>query len=175
MTTQIDARPRRAMRAPGPGAGTVALARVGVLLLGLLLLAGGAAPLRADPNYFEQRRIEAQALETFRRIITLWQEEVYFELYDHGMAASKARITREEFAQRMVELSWVPEGELSPRHLKAQYRFRTVVYVSARIPYRHKFNPDNRFSREQTLLLLQEDGQWKVDLIALVRAPFSGV
>jgi hypothetical protein len=100
---------------------------------------------------------------------------VYFELYDHGMAASKARITREEFAQRMVELSWVPEGELSPRHLKAQYRFRTVVYVSARIPYRHKFNPDNRFSREQTLLLLQEDGQWKVDLIALVRAPFSGV
>ena len=141
----------------------------------LLPLLSAPTALQADPNYFEQRKIEAQALETFRRVITLWQEEVYFELYDHGMASSQARISREEFAQRMVELSWVPEGELNPTYLKAQYRFRTVVYVSARIPYRHKFNPDNRFSKEQTLLMLQEDGQWKVDLIALIRAPYSGV
>jgi hypothetical protein len=142
------------------------------LLLGLLL--GPAAPLRAEANYFEQRKIEAQALETFRRVITLWREEVYFELYDHGMAASKARISREEFAQRMVELGWVPEGELNPTHLKAQFRFRSVVYVTARIPYRQKFNPDVRFSKDQTLLMLQEDGQWKVDLIALIRSPYSG-
>jgi hypothetical protein len=139
------------------------------------LLAGPAAPLRAEPNFFEQRKIEAQALESFRRIVTLWQEEVYFELYDFGMAASKARISREAFAQRMVELNWVPEGELNPTHLKAQFRFRTVVYVTARIPYKDKFNPDKRFTSEQTLLLTQEDGQWKVDLISLIRAPFSGV
>lgn len=143
------------------------------LLLGVLLLAP-AVP-QAEPNFFEQRKIEAQALETFRRVITLWQEEVYFELYDHGMAASQGRLSREEFAQRMVELAWVPEGELNPRFLKAEYRFRTVVYVTARVPYRHKFNPDNRFVKEQTLLLLREGGQWKVDLVSLIRAPFSGV
>ena len=50
-----------------------------------------------------------------------------------------------------------------------------MVYGPAGVRNRHKFNPDNRFSKEQTLLLLQEDGQWKVDLIALIRSPYSGV
>lgn len=143
-------------------------------LVAALLLTGAAGGLRAEPNYFEQRRIEAQALEAFRRMVDLWREEVYFELYDDGIAASRARIGREEFAQRMVELSWVPDGELNPSHLKAAYRFRTIVYVTARMPYRHKFNPERRFAKDQTFLLQQEDGQWKVDLIALIRAPFSG-
>ena len=86
--------------------------------------------------------------------------------------ASRARWVPRLTRRLVVALD---EGELNPRFLKAEYRFRTVVYVTARIPYRHKFNPDNRFVKEQTLLLLREDGQWKVDLIALVRAPFSGV
>ena len=160
-----------------PWAVTLATALRPALLAALLtlFLATPATPLRAEPNFFEQRKIEAQALEAFKRVISLWQEEVYFELYDVGMAASKARITREAFAQRMVELNWLPEGELNPTHLKAAFRFRTVVYITARIPYKDKFNPDKRFTAEQTLLLLQEDGQWKVDLIALIRAPFSGV
>ena len=141
----------------------------------LLPLLSAPTALQADPNYFEQRKIEAQALETFRRVITLWQEEVYFELYDHGMASSQARISREAFAQRMVQLSWKPAGPLNPTHTSAQFRFRTVVYVTAQIPYRGKFNPDDTFTKKQTLLLLQEGGQWKVDLIALIRAPYSGV
>ncbi len=165
-------RPARAPRAMPPRR-TLAVTLATVLLP--VLLAGPAAPLRAEPNFFEQRKIEAQALEAFKRVISLWQEEVYFELYDVGMAASKARISREQFAQRMVELTWLPEGELNPTHLKATFRFRTAVYITARIPYKDKFNPDKIFTSEQTLLLLQEDGQWKVDLIALIRAPFSGV
>jgi len=142
---------------------------------GLPGFAWGPPAAQADPNFFEQRKIEAQALEAFRRIITLWQEEVYFELYESGMEASKGRISREDFAQRMVELSWVPRGELNPRFLKAEYRFRTVVYITARVPYRHKFNVDTLFSKDQTLVLVQEGGQWRIDLIELIRAPYSGV
>lgn len=145
-----------------------------VMLL-LILWAPAAREVRAEPNFFEQRRIEAKALEAFRRVIVLWQEEVYFELYDEGMSASKARISQEEFAQRMVELSWVPHGELNPKYLKADFRFRTVVYVSARIPYRHKFNPESRFSKQQTMVLIFEKGRWRVDLIELIRSPYSGV
>lgn len=154
------------MRAGGPA--VCALALVAALLL-------GPAAARAEPNVYEQRKIEAQALESFNRIIELWQEEAYFELYDHGMASSQARISREDFAQRMVQLSWKPAGPLNPTHTSAQFRFRTVVYVTAQIPYRGKFNPDDTFTKKQTLLLLQEGGQWKVDLIALIRAPYSGV
>ena len=142
----------------------------------LLYLIGIAVPsARADPNFFEQRLIEAKALEAFKRMIILWQEEVYFELYAEGMSASKARVSQEEFAQRMVELSWVPYGDLNPKFLKATYRFRTVVYLSVRVPYRHKFNPENRFSKQQTLVLVYEEGRWRIDLIELIRSPFSGV
>ena len=162
---------------PGTPARPRALLCAGLAAL-ILLASGAAGPMvpeaLAEPNFFEQRRIEAKALEAFRRMITLWQEEVYFELYEEGMSASKARITQELFAQRMVELSWVPHGELNPKHLKASYRFRTVVYITARIPYRHKFNPDSRFSKQQTVVLLFEDGRWRLDLIELIRSPFSG-
>lgn len=129
---------------------------------------------KAEPNFFEKARIEAQAIAAFQRMVTLWQEEVYFELYGEGTEASKERLDLETFAQRMVELAWVPNGELNPKHLKADYRFRTMVYVSARVPYRHKFNPNQRFTRDQTLILLYEDKRWRIDLIELIRSPYSG-
>lgn len=140
------------------------------LLGALLLVPAGSA--RAEPGLQEQHKIEAQAVEAFRRIMTLWREEVYFELYDQGTAASKARISREEFAQRMVQLEWLPEGELNPRFLKAEYRFRTMLYIQAHITYRNKFNVGEPFAKDQTVLLLQEDGQWHIDLIQLVRSPY---
>lgn len=146
------------------------------VLIPVLFSAGMfASSARAEPNFFEQRLIEAKALEAFKRMIVLWQEEVYFELYAEGMSASKARISQEVFAQRMVELSWVPFGDLNPKYLKASYRFRTMVYISVRMPYRHKFNPENRFSKQQTLALLFEEGRWRIDLVELIRSPYSGV
>lgn len=154
-----------------------ALARVATLLavltatVGLLLAPGVTA--RAEPNTFEQQRIEQSALEALGRMLDLWREEVYFELYDFGTEDSRARLTREAFAQRMVELDWVPAAPPNPRHVMAHFRFRTMVYVDVRVPYRSKFDPDNRFTQQQTLLLLQEGGEWKVDLVRLVRAPYT--
>jgi hypothetical protein len=148
-----------------------------LLVLGASLPAVLLAPLpggvRAEPNTFEQRKIEAHALEAFRSMLGLWQEELYFELYDRGMEASKERISREEFAQRMVELSYVPIGELNPKFIKTAFRFRTMVYLSARVRYRHKFNPTSVFFKDHTFLLLREKGTWRIDLIRLIRAPFA--
>lgn len=128
---------------------------------------------RADPNYFEARRIEAQAMEVFNRILTLWREEVYFELYAYGTQASRKRITQEAFAQRMVELGWIPSGEPNPKYFRPEYQFRTLVYIQVRIPYRNKFNPRSRFSKQQVLLLMKEEGIWRVDLVQLLRSPFA--
>ena len=141
------------------------------LLLALLLSVPRAA--QAEPGVYEQRKIAAQALESFRRIMDLWRQEVYFELYDLGMESSKARISREDFAQRMVQLDWLPQGELDPKFLTAEYRFRTAVYISARIPYRNKFNASPPFSKDETILMLKEGGEWHVDLIQLIRSPFT--
>jgi hypothetical protein len=150
------------------GAGYLAVLAVAALVA----TAGWAAAAVADPGPQEQQKIEGQALEAFRRIMTLWREEVYFELYDRGTSASKARISREDFAQRMVKLDWLPSGEINPRYLKPQFRFRTIVYIQARIPYKNKFNAGDPFAKDQTLQLVQEDGQWRIDLIQLIRSPY---
>ena len=149
--------------------------RMGAALLAMLLvlppLAGTMAS--AEPNPFERREIEQQALESFKRMVRMWQEELYFELYDLGIKSTQARISRQDFAQRMVELSWVPDGELNPKYLESVMRFRTMVYVNTRILYRNKFNPAERFAKDQVVLLLQEDGEWRLDLVALIRSPYA--
>jgi len=142
-----------------------------VMVVVLTLALGGTG--RADPNPFEQEQIEARALEAFRVMVALWREELYFELYDLGSEATRGRITREEFAQRMVELSYVPKGELNPKYLKSKLRFRTLVYIATRIEYRHKFDVDRTFHRDHGFLLLEEDSAWRVDLIQLIRAPYA--
>lgn len=152
------------------------LGRAGATLLLLTLLA--ALPLAgttatAEPNPFERREIEQRALESFKRMVRMWQEELYFELYDLGIKSTQARISRQDFAQRMVELSWVPDGELNPKYLEAVMRFRTMVYINTRILYRNKFNPAERFAKDQVVLLLQEDGEWRLDLVALIRSPYA--
>jgi hypothetical protein len=144
-----------------------------VLLAGTLLAAAGVRTASADPNLEEQRVIEDEAVRAFRRMITLWREELYFELYDSGWQASKARLGTEEFARRMVELAWVPEGEMDAKFLKTDFRHRTAVYVNARFLFQNKFNPSQRFSKDDSLLLLKEDGQWRVDLVQLIRSPYS--
>jgi hypothetical protein len=106
-------------------------------------------------------------------MVRMWQEELYFELYDLGIKSTQARISRQDFAQRMVELSWVPDGELNPKYLKSVMRFRTMVYINTRILYRNKFNPEERFAKDQVVLLLQEDGEWRLDLVALIRSPYA--
>ncbi len=149
------------------------LLALAVATASLAALGASAGAARAEPNTFEQRAIETQALEAFRAILGLWKEELYFELYDSGMETTKSRISREAFAQRMVELSWVPVGDLNPKFLKTRFRFRTMIYLTARLHYRHKFNPKLEFSKDHTFLLLEEAGTWRVDLIRLIRSPFA--
>ena len=148
-----------------------ALILCAVMLLTLSVQSIG--PALAAPTRFEKREVEAQALEAFRQILRLWKEELYFELYESGMESTKKQISLEEFAQRMVELAWVPQGELNPKFLKSKFQFRTMVYVSARVEFRHKFNPDKTFFKDHTFLLLEENGTWRIDLVQLVRAPFA--
>ena len=161
-------------RAEFPGVARLCLPALTLCALVLaLILCLRADPVLAAPTRYEKQEVEAQALEAFRRIMDLWKEELYFELYDKGMESTKKQVSLEDFAQRMVELAWLPQGELNPKFLKSKFRFRTMIYVSARVKYRHKFNPDNTFFKDHTFLLLEEKGTWRIDLVQLVRAPYA--
>ncbi|MDH4122183.1 MAG: hypothetical protein OEV94_10800 [Deltaproteobacteria bacterium] len=149
---------------------------LGQRILWGLIFAGalGGLPAQATPNRYEVQALEEESMKSFRRILTMWQEESFFELYDEGWADSKKRITREDFAQRMVGQNWVPVGRPDPRFLKADFRFRTMVYIRAKLTFQNKANKKN-LTRDLNMLLLKEaDGRWKVDLVELVRIPYGG-
>ena len=163
------------MRPAHRGAIGRAVLAAGLVFAVLPAISGWEPSARAQdqPNLFERRIIEKDAVRAFQQIITLWREELYFELYDEGWADSRARITLEEFAQRMVELPWVPQGELDAKFLETDFRHRTMVYLNARMRFRHKFDPTKTYIKNYATLLMMEDGRWRIDLIQIIRAPYS--
>ena len=142
-------------------------------LLLALMLWPCANPVLAAPTRFEKQEVEAQALEAFRRIMDLWKEELYFELYDSGMESTKKQVSLEAFAQRMVELDWVPAGELDAKFFAGEFRHRTMVYIRARIRFQNRFNPEQSFVKDFATLLLNEGDNWRIDLIQIIRSPYA--
>ena len=85
---------------------------------------------------------------------------------------SRNQLTIEEFATRMVELDWVPVGLLPDKNPEVNYRYRTLLYVDVAILFRHKSFMDLQFSKQQSFLLLKEEGKWRFDLLQMIRSPF---
>ena len=72
----------------------------------------------------------------------------------------------------MVELDWVPVGLLPEIIPEVNYRYRTLLYVDVAILFRHKSFMDLQFSKQQSFLLLKEEGKWRFDLLQMIRSPF---
>ena len=108
----------------------------------------------------------------FQNFLQLWQEERYFEMYEYGKRHSRNQLTIEDFATRMVELDWVPVGFLSGKIPEVNYLYRTLLYVDVAILFRHKSFMDLQLSKQQSFLLLKEEGKWRFDLLQMIRSPF---
>jgi len=129
-----------------------------------------ASARKPTPSELEAIRKETKIV--FQNFLQLWQEERYFELYEYGKRHSRNQLTKEEFATRMVELDWVPVGLLPNKGLEVNYRYRTLLYVDVAILFSHKSFMDLQFSKQQSFLLLKEEGKWRFDLIQMIRSPF---
>ena len=125
-----------------------------------------------QPTPAELDAIRKETLVVFQDFLQLWQEERYFELYEFGKRHSRNQLTIEEFATRMVELDWVPVGLLPDKNPEVNYRYRTLLYVDVAILFRHKSFMDLQFSKQQSFLLLKEEGKWQFDLLQMIRSPF---
>ena len=125
-----------------------------------------------QPTPAELEEIHKETKIVFQNFLQLWQEERYFELYEYGKKHSRNQLTIEEFATRMVELDWVPVGLLPDKNPVVNYRYRTLLYVNAAILFRHKSFIDLQFSKQQSFLLLKEEGKWRFDLLQMIRSPF---
>jgi len=61
---------------------------------------------------------------------------------------------------------------LPDNNTKIDYRYRTLVYVDTTIFFRHKSFMDLQFSKQQSFLLIKEEGEWRFDLLQMIRSPF---
>ena len=138
----------------------------------LTVISGLSNASARQPTPAELEEIRKETKIVFQNFLQLWQEERYFELYEYGKKHSKNQLTIEEFATRMVELDWVPVGLLPDKNPEVNYRYRTLLYVNAAILFRHKSFIDLQLSKQQSFLLLKEEGKWRFDLLQMIRSPF---
>lgn len=125
-----------------------------------------------QPTPLELKAVQTETLNVFKEFLQLWQEERYFEMYKFGKKHSKKQISLEEFATRMVELDWVPVGLMPKKTPEILYRYRTLLYVDANIVFRHKSYYDLQFTKQQSFLVIREDGQWRFDLLQMIHSPY---
>ena len=138
----------------------------------LTFISGLSNAIARQPTPAELEVISKETKIVFQNFLQLWQEERYFELYEYGKRHSKNQLTIEEFATRMVELDWVPVDLLPENNPEVNYRYRTLLYVDVAILFRHKSFIDLQFSKQQSFLLLKEEGKWRFDLLQMIRSPF---
>ena len=138
----------------------------------MIILSGFSNTFARQPTPAELEAISNETKIVFQNFLQLWQEERYFELYEYGKKNSRNQLTIEEFATRMVELEWVPVGLLPEKNPEVNYHYRTLLYIDAAILFRHKSYIDLQFSKQQSFLLLKEEGKWRFDLLQMIRSPF---
>ncbi len=138
----------------------------------LITISGFSNVIARQPTPAELEAIRKETKIVFQTFLQLWQEERYFELYEYGKRHSRNQLSIEEFATRMVELDWVPVGLHSEKIPEVNYRYRTLLYVDAAILFRHKSFMDLQLSKQQSFLLIKEEGKWRVDLLQMIRSPF---
>ena len=111
-----------------------------------------------------KNRIEADAADGLKLIISLWKDEKYEPLYDYGTDTSKRSISRERFVQNMRKKSWGPASSWEMlQSIETQYKSPTLVYVTAKIGQRSRLG-GNVKTLTETYPMKLEKGVWKTDL-----------
>ena len=148
--------------------------RKAVILFAIVLLlahAGGVAATQI--NKYETKVIEEGIQKTFDELIQMWKEELYFEMYGFGQAKSRQILSKEEFAQRMVELKWKPALE-GVRMDGIRIVYRNFVAVHCFIEFENKVNPTRKVTKRLIFPAILEKRNWKFNLLQIIRVPFGG-
>ncbi len=118
-----------------------------------------------------KNKIESDAAQTFNIIISLWKDEKYDALYQHGTLASRASISKEKFVQKMRTNKWglAPSWE-TVQNVEPEMRTPNLVYVRAKIGHKPKQGRGVRFETK-TFQMRLEKGEWKTDLSKILSSP----
>ena len=111
-----------------------------------------------------KNRIEGEVVESVKKILSVWKEGKYNELYDHGDQKSRRAIRREDFEHQMrkkgigLASSWE-----TLRDIQVDVQSATLAYVTVKIGLKPNKGGETKF-RTETYRLPFEQGMWKINL-----------
>ena len=117
-----------------------------------------------EKEKINRNRIEGDVVESVKTILSLWKDEKYNELYDHGDQKSRRAIGREDFERRMrkkgigLASSWE-----TLRDIQVDVENATLAYAIVRIGLKPKKGGETKF-RTETYRLPFEKGMWRISL-----------
>jgi hypothetical protein len=123
-----------------------------------------------EKEKINKNRIEGDVVESVKTILSLWKDEKYNELYDHGDQKSRRAIRREDFERRMrkkgigLASSWE-----TLRDIQVDVESAILAYATARIGLKPKGGGETKF-RTETYRLRFEKGMWRIDLAKILSA-----
>ena len=130
-----------------------------------------ALVLSANLTPTEKRRIEYEATEALKTIISLWKDGKFEELYEYGNRAKQTSISKESFVRRMQKKSWgLASSWEAIQNVEGDVVSPRSVYVRAKIGYKRKTGGDTRFVTE-TFKMSLEGGRWRTDLSKFLAGP----
>jgi len=134
----------------------------GSIFIFLLLIPALALSANLTPT--EKRRIEHEATEALKTMISLWKDGKFEELYEYGSRGKQTSISKESFISRMRKQSWeIASSWEAIQNVEGDVVSPKLVYVRAKIGYKKKTGGDTKFVTE-TFKMNLEGGKWRTDL-----------
>lgn len=153
--------------------GKYAAAKLFVLCILSIIQLIPTADLHAQFNKHEIKLITEDIEERFNLLMDTWKEELYFEMYDFGQRQSQQRISRGEFAQRMVDLQWRPAlTPIEVEKIDILYLNYAIIYFWQE--FENKINVLRKVKKFMVFPVILENDIWQFDLTQLIRIPYEG-
>lgn len=125
-------------------------------------------PGAAEKERVNKNKIEGHVIESVKTILSLWKEEKYSLLFDHGNRKSRRTVSREDFERRMRKkgIRLAPSWE-TIRDIEVDVRNSILAYATVKIGLRPISGRETKF-RTETYRMSFEKGMWKIDLTKLL-------
>ncbi len=124
---------------------------------------------RHEEQQVNKNRIEGDAADALKTIVSLWKDGKYEALYEYGTDASKRSTPKEKFVQKMKKTRGLASSWETLRDLDAKFQNPKLVYVTAKIGHRSKSGGNVNVLTE-TYPMKLEGGLWKTDLSKLLKS-----
>lgn len=137
-----------------------------VVLLTLTLVAGLLSPVQAKTKYMPDEEVRTEARQGFEKILDLWHDGKYLELYERTTRSGKD--TREGFAARLADAPLKPACCWEKmQEVSVSVKKENTVSVRAKIGLEGTMEKE---FKTRSFKLVKEDGVWKIsrsDLFSL--------